>query len=50
MHKVCKVDDTPLGLDELFKDDLVVHTPSLERVDYFYEDGCVDNELLLLDK
>ena len=28
VYKVCKVDDAPLCLDKLFKDDLVAHTPS----------------------
>jgi len=33
VHTVCKVDDAPLCLNELFKDDLVAHTLSLEYID-----------------
>jgi len=49
VHTVCKV-DAPLCLNELFKDDLVAHTPSLEYIDKKYEDECDDDELLFLDE
>ena len=45
-----QVNDAPLRLDELFRDDLVAHAPPVEYVDSLYEDECVDDELLLLDK
>ena len=39
-----------LCMDELFRNDFVTHTPFLEHVGIVYEDGCVEDELLLLDK
>ena len=46
---MCKFDDDPLCLDELLRDDLVAHIPSLKQIDQNCRDGC-DDELLLLDK
>jgi len=40
--------DDSIFLDELFKDDLVMHTTSLKHVDHNFEDECVDNEPIFL--
>jgi len=50
MHEVCKFDNNPLCLDELIRDDLVIHTPSLEHIDHNCKDACIDNEPLFLEE
>ena len=37
---MCKFDDDPLCLDELLRDDLVAHIPSLKQIDQNCRDGC----------
>jgi len=37
-------------LDELVKDDLVMHTTSLKHVDHNVEDVCVDDEPMFLEE
>jgi len=43
-------DDDYIFLDELFKDDLVMHTASLKHIDHNVEDVCVDDEPMLLEE
>jgi len=50
VHKVCKFDDDLMCLDELFRDNLIAHTPSFEHIDQNCEDACINNELLFLDE
>jgi len=42
-------DDDSIFLDELFKDDLVMHT-SLKHVDHNVENACVDEEPMFLEE
>ena len=37
-------------MDELFKDDLVIHTTSLKNVDHNFEDACVDDKPNFFDE
>jgi len=37
-------------LDELFKNDLVIHTTSLKYVDHNFEDACVDDKPMFLEE
>jgi len=37
-------------LDELVKDDLIMHTTSLKYVDHNIEDVCVDDEPVFLEE
>jgi len=41
-------DDDSIFLDELVKNDLVMHTTSLKHVDHNVEDVCVDDEPMFL--
>ena len=50
VQKECYFDDEPMCLDELLRDDLITHIPSLEHVETFCEDRSVNDELLFLNK
>jgi len=43
-------DDDFIFLEELFKDDLVIHTTTLKHVDRNVEDVCVDDESMFLEE
>jgi len=50
VHEACYFHDEPLCLDDLFREDVNTHTPSLEHIECLCKDECDEDELLFQAK
>ena len=50
VHEACYFHDEPLCLDDLSREDVNTHTPSLEHIECLCKDECDEDELLFQAK